>query len=287
MKLEYASITLRGTAHERNEDRALLGMRSMPPESGAAVCGEDEASRAFAVFDGVGGHNGGALAAEEALAGFSRACADARIQPAARRPQEAGVNPGEREQAESAADSAWRDGLASALGAANARIVDLRFQGARIGFCAAAGVAFDGRGHAHVFHAGDVRVYRFRPPYAVRLTKDHSLAEQWRDEHPGQNPPDEIAHTITRSLGHQIPAGHADDAAWPFDVERPAPALAGDIYLACSDGIWEYVREEDLESAFANASCPADLADAVDGLARLARERGSYDDATAVAVRVA
>ncbi|MFD0704004.1 hypothetical protein, partial [Slackia equolifaciens] len=63
MKLQYAAISLRGTHHEANEDRALVGMRSLPPESDAVVCGEDEASRAFIVFDGVGGHGGGAQAA--------------------------------------------------------------------------------------------------------------------------------------------------------------------------------------------------------------------------------
>lgn len=278
MKLQYAAISLRGTRHEANEDRALVGMRSLPPESGAVVCGEDEMSRAFVVFDGVGGHGGGAQAAEAALAGFSVAYAQAGIQPGKT------SHPDEGEAAEEAA--AWRNSLARSLRSANDAVLESRYRGERVGFCAAAGVAFDETGHTHPFNAGDVRAYRFRAPYAMRLTHDHSLAEQWRTEHPGEPAPDDIAHTITRSLGHPVPEAHAKDRPWPFDLGQPIPATSGDIYLICSDGIWEYAVEEDFEQAFCEATSPADLADALSAIAALARERGSYDDATIVAVRV-
>lgn len=271
MKLQYAAISLPGTNHEANEDRALMGMRSLPPESGAVVCGEDAVSRTFAVFDGVGGHGGGAEAAERALSGFCAVCAKARIQP--------GGN--------DCAMDAWSDGLACALRTANDFLLAGRTHGERLGFCAAAGFAFDESGNVHVFHAGDVRVYRFRPPYAMRLTKDHSLAEQWRDEHPGRPVPNDIAHTITRSLGHAAPNGLAPQNAWPFEVARPLPTMSEDLYIACSDGIWEYTSEEDLERAFADVQSPAGLADALSAIAEQARERGSYDDATIVAARVA
>ena len=331
MKLQYAAISLRGTHHEANEDRALVGMRSLPPESDAVVCGEDEASRAFIVFDGVGGHGGGAQAAGAALAGFSLACAQAGLQPgnAMRTPpstQQPGkpmeesestphadrrlspedecgyanaresrafasgkcdpAAPAEEERA-SEQETEWLGGLACALRAANDIVLEARHRGERIGFCAAAGVAFDEQGRAHTFHSGDVRAYRYRAPYAMRLTHDHSLAEQWRDEHPGQPVPDDIAHTITRSLGHPIPSAHINDRAWPFDLANPMPIANGDIYAVCSDGIWEYIEEEDFEQALDGVASPAGLADALSAIATEARERGSYDDATIIAVRVA
>ena len=284
MKLQYAAISLTGTNHEFNEDRALMGMRSLPPESGAVVCGKDRMSRVFAVFDGVGGHGGGAQAAEQALAGFSSACAQAHIQPGRTADDAA-----DAEDAPPAEDPlvVWRAALATCLKEANDAILAGRAWGKRLGFCAAAGLALDEFGNVHVFHAGDVRVYRFRSPYAMRVTKDHSLAEQWRDEHPGQPTPSDIAHTITRSLGHPAPDAHTTDETWPFEMEQPTPAMPGDVYIACSDGIWEYTSEEDFERAFSDAESPADLADALSVIAAQARERGSYDDATIVAVRIA
>ena len=370
MKLQYAAISLRGTHHEANEDRALVGMRSLPPESDAVVCGEDEASRAFIVFDGVGGHGGGAQAAGAALAGFSLACAQAGLQPGnagnamrtppstrqpgkpieesedtpgshrspdhrdehgyahalvpenlapnmhdfatlseeghasyegehspeqgSHAPEQGGHAPGQgghaSEQEIHAPEqeaAAWRGKLACVLRSANDAILEARHRGERIGFCAAAGVAFDEQGRAHTFHSGDVRAYRYRAPYAMRLTHDHSLAEQWRDEHPGQPVPDDIAHTITRSLGHPVPGAHINDRAWPFDLANPMPIANGDIYAVCSDGIWEYIAEEDFEQALDGVASPAGLADALSAIATDARERGSYDDATIIAVRVA
>ena len=273
MELQYAALSLRGTMHEENEDRALMGIRSLPPESEAVVCGQDAVSRAFAVFDGVGGHVGGAQAAEEAMNAFSEAYARNGLE--AQDPQQDDDRP-----------DAWRTKLAYALRCSNEAVRTMKERGHRAGFAAAAGVSFDDGGDVHVFHAGDVRAYRYRAPYAMRLTKDHSLAEQWRDENPGAVPPDDIRHTITRSLGHPVPPSREDDPFWPFEATQAAHALPADIYVVCSDGIWEYVEEEDLENALKSLSTPADLEDALARLARLARERGSYDDATIVAVRL-
>lgn len=274
MKLQYAALSLRGTTHLENEDRALMGMRSLPPESEAVVCGQDTVSRAFAVFDGVGGYIGGAQAAEEALNAFSAACARERIQPAC-----------------AASQALEKDGesdakLARALRSANERVHAARQSGCRIGSAAAAAVVFDEGDAAHIFHAGDVRVYRYRAPYAMRLTRDHSLAERWSNEYPDIAPPDDIRHTITRSLGHPAPPSRAHDPFWPFEAARPARALPGDILVICSDGIWEYADEEDMESALATAATPTGLAQALELLAHGARERGSSDDATIVAIRI-
>jgi serine/threonine protein phosphatase PrpC len=132
-------------------------------------------------------------------------------------------------------------------------------------------------GTAFVANVGDSRTYLLRDGKLARLTRDHSLVERLveagqieRDEvydHPNRN-------LIYRSLG----AGRAD-----VDVDVFVEQLkSGDALLLCSDGLWEMVRDPQLESIISEVQ---DAGEACDVLVERANENGGEDNITAVLVR--
>ncbi|WP_050749553.1 PP2C family protein-serine/threonine phosphatase [Slackia heliotrinireducens] len=287
LRFAYAAFTACGRSHEANEDRALmdgiLAGGRLPDESDNR---QGTVSQPFlaAVFDGVGGSTCGDAAAQtaaEALElGFSYALK--KGQP-------------------------FDHALDAGIEACRIATSELQETINGTALAAVAGIAFD-QDTATVFHAGDVRALRFRSPYAMRLTRDHSLAQQYRDEH-GEDAevPADIAHVITRCLG--------DERLDQVDVENPVPVLEGDVFLICSDGIWDCVTDEEIEIALAEVAevisslnteseeeadaeaedaeqAPAPnatkvelaLAMALDELVARAYSRNAYDDTTAVAL---
>jgi serine/threonine protein phosphatase PrpC len=115
-------------------------------------------------------------------------------------------------------------------------------------------------------HCGDSRLYRFRDGRCLFRTADHSwVAEQLRGgllsaaqaaSHPRRS-------VLVTSLGGaeapRIDTGGADDVA------------AGDAFLLCSDGLWEYFRNEELAAVIASQGAR----DAAEQLLALARERAA------------
>ena len=219
----------------------------------------------FAVADGMGGGEGGALAARwvcESLEGAARAMA---------------------------ADTSVHgllEALRIAIGDANARIADFsrargyRAMGSTVALVAAEG---PGRDRALVCWVGDSRVYRFRDGSAECLTRDHTVGRELGDASPmaealsRRSHP--LAHVLTRAVGTE-----AD-----LDIEgRRVDLRPGDRFLVCSDGIHDVMEDEDLRAMFAcSARAGAPAPDGAGDLARLAaevRRRGAPDNFSAVLV---
>lgn len=127
--------------------------------------------------------------------------------------------------------------------------------------------------HALLAHVGDSRCYRIRDGRIMQLTKDHSLVaelvrigeitpEQARN-HPYRN-------IITRALGTD------DDVA--VDAQD-IPVEENDVYLLCSDGLSNYLEEDELLHAVQNQ--PSDAL--CDHLVQVALDRGGRDNITVVA----
>lgn len=158
----------------------------------------------WAVADGMGGHDAGDVAATMAVRALAALCDGAA-------PLDA-------------------DAIGRTLQAANGCIhAHLAGRGQR-GGCTIAGLWLDERS-AHIFWAGDSRVYRFRGGHLERLTRDHSVVQQLVDA--GALSADQAArhpqaNVITRALG-------VDDQV---DIDLCTIDLgAGDRFLLCSDGI--------------------------------------------------
>jgi len=130
---------------------------------------------------------------------------------------------------------------------------------------------------AFIANVGDSRTYLFRDGKLQRLTHDHSLVERLVEA--GQIERDEVydhphRNLIYRSLG-------ANKAEVEVDIFTEQ-IQAGDVFLLCSDGLWEMVRDPQLESILGEVTDPAEAADI---LIERANENGGEDNITAVIVR--
>jgi PPM family protein phosphatase len=126
-------------------------------------------------------------------------------------------------------------------------------------------------------HVGDSRAYRLRAGKLEQLTRDHSLVEEMRrkgqitDAQAQDHPQRSI---ITRALG---PEPEVEP-----DVQT-VPAVAGDVFLICSDGLTTMLGEEQIAKLLAGASS---MGAAVRALVDEANRAGGRDNITALAFRL-
>ncbi len=126
--------------------------------------------------------------------------------------------------------------------------------------------------HAMLGHVGDSRCYRLRRGSLEQLSRDHSLVQELvrtgaitKEEarvHPYKN-------IITRALGA--------DAEVQVDVQE-LDVDEGDLYLLCSDGLTDYLSDEELE-AILNEDGPT-LEDKAQRMLNTALDRGGRDNIT-------
>ena len=123
----------------------------------------------------------------------------------------------------------------------------------------------------YIAHVGDSRAYLIRGDKIEQLTKDHTLAEKMLDS--GIISKDEAKASPHRNMLMKA-IGIAEDLEVEtyesFEVEQ------GDIYLLCSDGLTEYVDEEELRSIL-NIYEPDE---ACKLLVKIANKRGGKDNIT-------
>ena len=92
-------------------------------------------------------------------------------------------------------------------------------------------------------HCGDSRIYRVNAEHVLWRTKDHSVPQQLFNEgkisewemgvHPDQ-------HKLTRSINVNSPP--------LVDIAIASPIKQGETFILCSDGFWEFVKEQELLS---------------------------------------
>src|ERR1700753_3969360 len=166
----------------------------------------------FVVADGMGGHGSGDLASRIAIEEMS-VCASLR--------------------------PLFAEAVLTALEHANRHIIE-RDEANRMGTTATGLAALEtaGRDHLMVFNVGDSRVYRLGDGRLEQLTVDHSevqelvlagvITREQARTHPRRN-------VITRALG--------GDARLPPDYWL-RPAVSGDRYLMCSDGLFGELTDD-------------------------------------------
>lgn len=205
------------------------------------------------VADGMGGHAAGEVASEIAWDTVRTACANGWEPPVA--------------------DALWQ-----ALQEANRRIyVQGEANALQHGMGTTATVLALAGAEAWYAHVGDSRLYLLREGRLQQLSEDHSMvAEMVRNgmlsadaatDHPCRN-------VILRALG---------SAAVPEFQISPLPLAiqAGDVFLLCSDGLYEVLSFREL-AGLLEASAAWACREMVD----LARERGGPDNISAVVARV-
>lgn len=133
--------------------------------------------------------------------------------------------------------------------------------------------------HAVWGHVGDSRLYHLRGGKIISQTKDHSVPQNLVDA--GEITIFDIRHhedraRLLRSLGEE-------QTARSTVVAQPIPLAQGDAFLLCTDGLWDYVYELEMELDFAKAKHPEEwLAHMETRLQE--RVDGTHDNYTAVAV---
>lgn len=202
MKIEYAKVSARGDRQD-NQDRA------------AVVVAEDAAL--MLVFDGMGGHTDGAMAAEVGLKvvqDMFTASAMPIFDP--------------------------QGFLYMAMARAHDEVVQL---GAEIAIdfrpratCAVCLIQESGSYWGHI---GDSRIYHMRDGDLISRSRDHSHVEVLIQE--GAITEEEALDHPMRNFVECCIGG---DAPVPdMSITRMQPLLEGDVLLACSDGLWSGISD--------------------------------------------
>ncbi len=131
--------------------------------------------------------------------------------------------------------------------------------------------------YAYILNVGDSRTYMVRGGQIYQLTNDHSLVGQLVAG--GLISPDEVYTHPQRS---QIFRSLGDKLNVQVDIFKQQ-LHPGDILLSCSDGLWEMVRNPQIESILNNAPDPQV---ACTQLLEAANTNGGEDNVSAVVVFV-
>ncbi len=150
--------------------------------------------------------------------------------------------------------------------------------GVEMGTTITAALVFDGT--AYIVNVGDSRtyVYREREGQLLQVTRDHSLVARLveagaisRDEiytHPDRN-------KVYRGLGDKDTV----KVDW-FSL----PVHAGDSLMLCSDGLWEMVRDKEIERIM--KKCAGDPPQASATLVKAALDGGGADNVSVIVARI-
>ena len=128
-------------------------------------------------------------------------------------------------------------------------------------------------------HVGDSRLYWFRQGKILQQTRDHSVPQMLVDA--GKISPQEIRghedqNRLTRALGQE-------GELRPTLLATSFPIQEGDAALLCSDGVWTYVLEPEMEADLSVSHSAAEWLERLEKRI-LQRATGPYDNYTAIAV---
>ena len=236
-----AALTDRGCARELNEDRY------------AAI--DSPTGVAWVVCDGMGGVQGGDLAAQLAVEAIKSS-----------------LEAGTYESLENA--------LVTSIEEANRKIVLRRQNPAFVNMgTTIVSVIFSEREYFFA-HAGDSRAYLIRGKEIQQLTTDHSYVQQLVEE--GKITSEEAlshpqAHVLTRCVGADPNLKLDVKRLWRWNSEK-----GSDVILLCSDGLYSLISDSELVEHVGKYSpheCCVKLTE-------LAKSRGGFDNITVAVLPV-
>ena len=139
-------------------------------------------------------------------------------------------------------------------------------------------------GQAIWAHLGDTRIYLFRGHKLHSVSKDHSLTQQLIDA--GYAKAEQLRIHPQRNI---LFAAIGAEGETPIALgDGPVTLRDGDALLICTDGLWEWVQEADMEHTLALAADDVEWMEAMCTIAdkasaRFEKERDNY---SAYAIRV-
>ena len=249
--LDVAQLTDPGKARARNEDAI-----SSLPRLGALI-----------LADGMGGHNAGEVASGMTTNYLAQELEKALVAtPLSEIPDDLAS-----EKALALLRQLIADVNQSVFTAASSQP---QYQG--MGTTLVVALFYDNR--VMVAHIGDSRLYRLRDGALAQLTKDHSLLQEWIDN--GMITQEQAAtaqhkNLVTRALGVE---------ATVEPEIREYDALPGDLFLLCSDGLYDMVPDEETEMTLAALS--SNLSLAAQQLVDQANDAGGRDNISVILVKV-
>jgi serine/threonine protein phosphatase PrpC len=231
---------------DRKEQQDRVALLPHPKGGGVALA---------VVADGMGGHTGGALAAQQVL-------------------HTASANIGRF----SVHSELSRELLESSLGEAHVLIKASRFINEKDPHSTAVMLLLQ-PGKASWAHCGDSRMYRFRGERTLFRTTDHSYVEELVAK--GRITPEQARthpyhNVLLSTLGSNEPP--------QIDCGETEDLQAGDAFLLCSDGLWGYFSDAELGAAIA-ANSARQASDLLIGQTR-ARARGDGDNVSLVVIKL-
>lgn len=210
----------------------------------------------YGVADGMGGHAGGDVASSIAVKYLA-----------------------EQDQLFDSVEDA-KNGLTEALLEANRLITDAVDEHAELrGMGTTADLITRVDDEMVIAHIGDSRVYRFHEGDLEQITVDHTFVQRLVDA--GRITPEEALVHPRRSVLMRV----LGDVETNPDVDTyVVPAVEGDRWLLCSDGLSSYVEEDQMAEVLARTV--ESSREVADDLVQLALDNGAPDNVTVVIIEL-
>ncbi len=128
-------------------------------------------------------------------------------------------------------------------------------------------------------HIGDSRLYCFRDGRIISQTRDHSISQNMVDvgylkqEELRSSP---IRNQLYAALGN---GDHSEIDSLPTEL----PIMDRDVFLMCSDGLWEYIEEHEMEGMLNSATSASGWLDTLEKQVLL-KGHPKQDNYSAIAV---
>ncbi len=248
MKYSYYGATDIGCKRKKNDDEFIA----------QTVCGEQYLL--VVVADGIGGNEGGELASHLTCKGLIDCFK--------------GVQP----------EVFCLDFLSLAVMEANNRIISAQRNMPRFSNmgCVLVAVLFDYNKHvAHICHVGDARLYGYKEQTLAKITEDDSLT--CTDEELKLLPDDSPLRSwrrniVTRFIGERTLRWNDD-----YIHTKSIPIESYTQYLLCSDGLYDMLPSETIESVLALETKPQQK---VELLIQRTNDKGGNDNVTAILIEM-
>ena len=132
-------------------------------------------------------------------------------------------------------------------------------------------------------HLGDTRIYHFRENRLLSITHDHSLVQQFVDA--GYYRPEQLRmHPLRSTL---FAAAGLECELTVESLDSPVALQIDDALLICTDGLWEWLTEDDMTKTLLNSDDTASWLESMSEIADQAHQASEKerDNSSAIAVR--